>query len=314
MDKFCGNCGSKINYEQDICLKCGKILNKKNMSEKNIENIKNEKEEYCANCGNKVSNESEYCLKCGMKVIRYDDSAFDLNIEVNEKPKNILINIGIFLLLLLGYLFLPQIVGIMVYNGLNLSENVSVMIGQLTFIAILVASFYKMFNEKINDYIKNFKSYFMFTVKWWGIGLLVMYVSNFIINFVIFNGDLAANEVQNREFIQGNPIIGLVSIAFIAPFVEEMIFRLGVRNLSGRNKYFPIISALAFGIPHIIAGLDFNNFLTFSNLLEFVYVVPYGALGYVFGVIYNKTDNILCSMTSHFLHNLMCFVIILLFG
>ena len=90
-----------------------------------------------------------------------------------------------------------------------------------------------------------------------------------------------------------------------------MIFRFGIRNLSCRNKYFPLVIALAFGIPHVIAGLDFNNFFAFSNLLEFVYVIPYGALGYVFGVIYNRTDNIFCSMTAHFFHNLMCFVIIL---
>jgi len=314
MEKFCENCGAKLNKEQDICLKCGKILSKKTVLNSNQENKVEEKEQYCENCGNKITTDSDYCLKCGKKVIKENKNTFDENIEVNEKPKNIIMNIGIFLLLLIGYLILPQIVGRIVYDALDLSENVAMFIGNISFIVILLAVFYKMFNEKLKDYIKNFSSYFKFTMKWWGIGLLVMYASNMIINFIIFNGDIAANEAANREFIQNSPIIGLMSIAIIAPFVEEMIFRFGVRKLSGRNKYFPIVSALAFGIPHILAGLDFSNFLTFSNLLEFVYVVPYGALGYAFGMIYNKTDNIFCSMTSHFMHNLMCFVIILLVG
>lgn len=311
MNKFCENCGAKLNEEQDICLKCGKILNNRNNSKTNRETEVEQKEEYCAYCGNKLTTTSDYCLKCGKKIER-EEEGFNPDIEVNEKPKNILMNIGIFILLIIGYLVLPQVIGILVYNGLNLSENVSMLIGNLSFMFVLMASLYKMFNEKIKDYIKNFTSYFKFTMKWWGIGLLVMYASNMIINFLIFGGDIAANEEANRAFIQNSPIIGLISIAIVAPFVEEMVFRYGVRKISGRNKYFPIVSALAFGIPHVLAGLDFANFFTFSNLLEFVYVVPYGALGYAFGMIYNKTDNILCSMTSHFLHNLMCFVIILL--
>ena len=145
-----------------------------------------EKEEYCANCGKKVDNNSEYCLNCGKRIDRVDESVFDPNIEVNEKPSNIFMNIGIFLLLLMGYLILPQIVGVIVYEGLNLSENVAMLIGNMSFVLVLTASFYKMFNEKIKDYIKNFGGYFKFTMKWWGIGLLVMYVSNIIINFIIF--------------------------------------------------------------------------------------------------------------------------------
>lgn len=272
---------------------------------------------FCGHCGNELMSESEFCLKCGRRVEKEEEALFDPKIEVNEKPKNILKSIGIFILLLIGYLLLPQVVGLIFYNVFGLSENLSMLIGNTSFVIILLTSFYKMFSEKLKDYINNFSSYFKFTMKWWGIGLLVMYVSNMIINFIIFGGEIAANEEANRAFIQESPIIGLISIAIIAPFVEEMIFRFGVRKLSGRNKYFPIVSALAFGIPHVLLGLDFSslsNFLSFNNLLQFTYVVPYGALGYAFGMVYNKTDNIYCSMTAHFIHNLMCFFIILLVG
>ena len=133
MDKFCGNCGNKLNLEQDICLKCGKILNKKNLQQNKDDE---DKEGYCAFCGNKVNGNSDFCLNCGKKVER--NIAFDPSTQVNEKPKDLISNIGIFILLLAGYLILPQIVGSMVYERLNLSSNLSMLIGNMSFVIILI--------------------------------------------------------------------------------------------------------------------------------------------------------------------------------
>ena len=40
-----------------------------------------------------------------------------------------------------------------------------------------------------------------------------------------------------------------------------------------------------------------------TNPLEYLMIISYGALGYAFGVILNKTDNIYCVIMMHMIHN-----------
>lgn len=229
------------------------------------------------------------------------------NKENELKENKIIKNIGMFFGLLLGYLFIPQILALFLYKSFDVNVIVASFIGNLAFVFVLFIVFYSMFSEKIKDYFSNFSKYFKLSMKYWGLGLLVMIGSNLILSF-IFSGDIAANEELNRNFVTGNPIFGFFSIVILAPFVEEMIFRFGLRKMTGKSKYFPLISAIAFGVPHIIVGINLP--FGFSDLLQFLYVIPYGALGYAFGYVYNETDNIFTSMTAHAIHNLMCFIVI----
>lgn len=229
------------------------------------------------------------------------------NENVQLKESNNSKNIGVFLALLFGYIMLPSLIALFLYKSFDMDETLASFIGNISYVFLLFIIYYEMFKDKIKDYFSNFSKYLKLTLKYWGLGLLVMIGSNLILSF-IFSGNIAANEELNREFVLGNPIFGFVSIAILAPFVEEIIFRYGVRKFTGKSKYFPLVSAIAFGIPHIIAGI--NPPFGFSDVLQFLYVIPYGALGYAFAYIYNETDNIFTSMTAHALHNFMCFIVI----
>jgi membrane protease YdiL (CAAX protease family) len=233
-----------------------------------------------------------------------------MNIDNNLilKLKGITKNVVIFLALLLSYIFLPYLIAVVFYDVFNLDKTICEFIGNISYMLLLLAFYFKMFKSKIKDFCSNFSKYFGDSLKYWGIGLAVMFVSNAIMAYVIFPGEIATNEELNRQFIVGNPLLGLFSVAILAPFVEEMIFRFGLREVVGKKKYFPIISALCFGLPHVLTGMDTS--FTLNNILQLLYVIPYGALGYAFGYIYNETDNIFCSMSMHFLHNLMCFMVI----
>lgn len=228
--------------------------------------------------------------------------------KIELKKNGILNNIGIFLALLLGYLFIPEILAYILYKSFDVDILVASCIGNISFVFILFVVYYSMFSEKIKDYFSHFSKYLKLSMKYWGLGLVVMIVSNLILSY-IFSGDIAANEEINRTFITGSPIFGFLFVVLLAPFVEEMIFRFGLRKITGRSKYFPLISAIAFGVPHIIAGI--SGSFGFNDLLQFLYVIPYGALGYAFGYIYNETDNIFTSMTAHAIHNFMCFIVII---
>ncbi len=51
---FCRNCGSQMNDNQAICLKCGVKTGEGNG--------------FCSNCGNPVAPNAEYCLSCGVAL------------------------------------------------------------------------------------------------------------------------------------------------------------------------------------------------------------------------------------------------------
>ena len=51
---FCRNCGSEMNDNQAICLKCGVAAGKGNA--------------FCSNCGAEVAPEAAVCLKCGVAI------------------------------------------------------------------------------------------------------------------------------------------------------------------------------------------------------------------------------------------------------
>lgn len=206
---------------------------------------------------------------------------------------------GEVLILVSIYFLVPQLVGSLFYYGLKLPEITSVYIGNICVAIIFFFMYKNMLKEKFKEYVSRVNN-FGDSLKWWGIGFAIMVVSNLLIyKFLISDGPV--NEELNRQALLSYPVIGFVSISIIAPFVEEMIFRFGLRKITGNNIMFPIMSFLIFGFLHTVAGLD-------RSLLELVYIIPYGALGFVFAKAYQKSDNIFSSISAHMMHNTFCYV------
>ena len=86
----------------------------------------------------------------------------------------------------------------------------------------------------------------------------------------MFNGNISANEELNRQAITSYPIIGFISISIVAPLVEEMLFRYGLRKVTGKTKYFPLITAILFGGVHTLAGigLSLRNFYLYYLMVH----------------------------------------------
>ena len=232
--------------------------------------------------------------------------------KINNIEEGKWLNLKSFLVCLcmvLSFLLVPQIVGSLLYFGRGLNETVSIIIGNtvLTFLYIIV--FFPTLKKQFKDFKTNFSDNFHMSLKYWGIGLALMLISNFILNFLVFPGEISENEKLNRLFIQSYPLIGFFEIVFLAPFIEELIFRFGLRKSWGKNKAFPIITALIFAFLHAIAGIS-----EVKDLIYLLYIIPYGALGYAFGYLYNKSDNIYLSITAHMMHNFMTFILIILFA
>lgn len=216
---------------------------------------------------------------------------------MKEKLKKIAIFIGLFLIFLFSSLFyiIPLEILNIDYSSLNSSMKVLLSIGSsLIIISILVIVYHKNLKEMLWDYKKNYKEYFDLGLKCWFVGLVIMCLSNILIS-ILTPVHEANNEVLVQNMLKASPFLSFISSSLLAPFIEEMIFRKSLGDIFD-NKYFKIImSSLIFGLLHVI--------FSFNTWYDFLYVIPYGALGGAFSYILTKKNNIFIPITFHVLHN-----------
>ena len=139
-----------------------------------------------------------------------------------------------------------------------------------------------------------------------------MAITNNLIS-IFFSEATANNEQAVRSLIDLYPLYMLFSVSIYAPFIEELIFRKSIKDsiLSIKDnkvtKYiYIIISGLVFSSLHVI-GIT-------SSYLDYLYIIPYLALGITFAALYYKTDNVFTTITMHSLHNTIFIILYLLVG
>ena len=160
----------------------------------------------------------------------------------------------------------------------------------------------------IKDFKKNYKELISSNIKYYLTALFIMAASNLLISF-LNPGNIAGNEEAVRETFLKSPIYMFISAVFIAPFLEEFVFRQGIRNMISNDKVFIIASGLIFGGLHVIGNIN--------SLVDILYLIPYSVPGIAFAYMLTKTKNILIPAGFHFLHNgitMSIQVIIIIFG
>ena len=131
-----------------------------------------------------------------------------------------------------------------------------------------------------------------------------MFTSNIILTFILRGGG-AQNEQAVQSMIKTIPILMVINAGFVAPFNEEIVFRKTLKDIFKNVYLFMLASFLLFGGAHVIESA--------TSLIDWLYIIPYGALGASFAYAYYKTDTIFTSLTLHMFHNLvLCLMSILL--
>lgn len=181
------------------------------------------------------------------------------------------------------------------FNGIDDSTRV-ILNAIFSFITAIIL-FLIYYNDFKDDLIK-FKSNLIYNLdtgfKCWIIGLIIMMISNLILNFVL-NAGSANNEQAVQNLLSSSPTIMAINICLFAPFNEEIAFRKTIKDVLKNKWLFVILSFILFGGAHVI-----NSAETF---VDYLYIIPYGALGGVFAYAVYKTDTIFTSITMHMIHN-----------
>lgn len=210
-------------------------------------------------------------------------------------------------LFIINMIYSSLIYTILKYLGidiLELSVNLKMfclILIDLSFMVIMYLIYHKKINEDLKDYKNNFKEYFCFGAKYWVTGIFLMVLSNIVIS-IIYTSQ-SSNEEIVQSILDSYPIYMIFSASISAPFVEELMYRKSIRDIFD-NKYnvlYIITSGVVFGFVHTLANV--------SNVMELLYIVPYGLMGGIFAYIYTKTDNILVPMSFHFIHNTLTIIL-----
>ena len=201
----------------------------------------------------------------------------------------------LFLCLTISYLLFDIVYALIGIDFNTITSETYVLLSVLKytlFMILLIFIYRKYLKEKWSDFKNNFKKYLSISFKDWITGLLIMMVANMIINeFITGAGE---NEEIVQKLISAFPIVAFFMTTFFAPFNEEMIFRKSLQNCI-KNKYiFMILSGFIFGLVHVLGA---------SNPYEYLLIISYGALGFMFAHTLSETDNIFCTIMMHLLHN-----------
>lgn len=168
------------------------------------------------------------------------------------------------------------------------------LIWDIFLILLIILVFKEEIQNSWNDMKKNHLNYFKKYFKYYVIALIVMMVGNAYI-FSINGGNIAGNESNVRDLFAVAPIYTYISAVILAPILEELVFRLSLKNVLGNNWLFILSSGLIFGGIHIISS--------YTSPMDLLYLIPYGSFGVAFGYILVKSKNIFVSMGFHFMHN-----------
>ena len=215
----------------------------------------------------------------------------------------------------LYYLICPILFSYFFKSGLNSSNFWILNLSQLavylfTFLVILFI-IRKEFFKQLKEFIKNPKKVLNKGFSYWAYGIVVMIISNLIVTSIV--GGIAVNEQTTRDTIMSAPLYAIPTIIILGPVLEELVFRFCFRKSFNKELTFAFFSAFIFGLLHVTTAFDE---LTLSNIIthasEFLFIVPYGSLGFFFAKAYYETDNIFSSIVPHVLHNSMSVILILI--
>ena len=163
----------------------------------------------------------------------------------------------------------------------------------LILVLILIILYFKELKKEFKTFKKNWKLNMDTAFKYWFIGLMIMCISNIAIG-LITDLSTSSNEQAVQTLVSSTPYLMLFTAGILAPIAEELTFRKGVSKIFKNKWIYATASGLIFGLLHVIGS---------GNILEYLYVIPYGSLGFFFALTYYDTKSIYPSIIMHAIHN-----------
>ena len=187
-----------------------------------------------------------------------------------------------------------QYIPVFLFDIHNVTPQIRVLLNLFSNLCLVIIFFF-IYKDDLRKEFKKFREdpweKINIGLGYWAIGIIIMIVSNLVINRIVGGG--ASNEEAVQSMIKSLPLVMLINAGFIAPFSEEMVFRKAFRDVLKKRWLFAICSGFIFGLLHCLGG----------PLIEYLYIIPYGVLGFSFALAYDKTDTVFTPLFLHTFHN-----------
>ena len=151
--------------------------------------------------------------------------------------------------------------------------------------------------------IKHCKKFSKFIILGWLSVLISGAIGNLLLRLITGETGTSANQTAIANVLGNYPFLIILPIVIGAPIVEEIVFRFATMNLLKTNPAMKIlISSLLFGFIHVMAAGDW------------IFIIPYLAMGIPLGYIYHKSKNIWTVIIIHAINNSIAASALLLSG
>ena len=199
------------------------------------------------------------------------------------------------------FLFISIFYSVINIKYTHLNSNVIYLINSFTILICLILVYFK----EIKEDIKNFKlKNLSISLKYYIIGLTIYFIYQLIISKTITN-NIPSNEEMVRNLFKSNIFIAFISACFLAPILEEILFRFTILKCS-KNKYiFLLTSSILFSIFHVT---------NLQSIVQIFFLFSYLILSFTLSYILYKSKNICNSIIIHSIHNLFMALLLFLGG
>lgn len=215
-----------------------------------------------------------------------------------EEDRKWYVNVLICVFALTGILVLPSIFGLIIKDIIK-NEYASSLIGSILFGLILVIIYRKDLKKELNIYLKGFVKIFKLSIKYYLVGILLTITFSILLAGILKGS--SQNENLVRELLFNHPLYMFINIVFIAPVIEELVYRKSVSTWIKNKWIFAIISGILFGSAHIATNVFSGTFI----LTDLLYILPYGSYGFAFALMDHDTKTTFSSIVIHSIHNLL---------
>lgn len=224
--------------------------------------------------------------------------------------------IYLLLKLLLSFIFFFFIGDIATYLlklfdiNIELLSDKSLVIYRFIMSLIMFVVLFIIYRKSIKNDFKEFRQdiyiNIVYIIKMFLIFIVVKYIVSFIsvLIMMILKYDISSitsvNQTLIESYVKASPVLMVISTAILAPFYEEILFRLGVKKVLKNKYFFIVISGMVFGLMHVFPLDD-----GITLVLGIIQSITYVTMGMFLSYSYYKTDNIFTSIGIHFLNNLL---------
>lgn len=226
----------------------------------------------------------------------------------SNELKNMIIGFGVIFLYLISSAIPYEFISLFGINYNNLSivaKSIYLISYEILLTLIIIYIYRKDFIPNLKDFIKNSIIYLKKYIKYWFIMLALMIASNIIVTRFTTT-QIAANQSSIIDMLKQAPVYTFVITVFVAPLLEELVFRLSFRKIFAHTDLlFILASGIIFGSMHVLGSCE--------HLADLLFIIPYSIPGFIFAYCYSKSKNICVPISLHFIHNgiMMCLQLLL---